>query len=165
MKNIKYFTLKSDYFGVLTSLLCLLHCVITPLIFISYSSLNSEFSTSFSWWKNLDYVFIFISFFMVYFSTRISKIKIIKYLFWLSWIFLFLVIINEKINSFQFSEYLTYLAASILSLMHLYNLKYCKWLFKTSSNCAKKIFEILEDDFVQAIFEQLIRFKSCEYSQ
>ena len=165
MKNIKYFILKSDYFGVLTSLLCLLHCVITPLIFISYSSLNSEFSTSFLWWKNLDYVFIFISFFMVYFSTRICKIKIIKYLFWLSWIFLFLVIINEKINSFQFSEYLTYLAASILSLMHLYNLKYCKWLFKTSSNCAKKIFEILEDDFAQAIFEQLIRFKSCEYSQ
>ena len=49
-----------------------------------------------------------------------------KYLFWLSWIFLFLVLIDEKTDSFQFSEYITYLAASLLSLLHLYNLKYCK---------------------------------------
>lgn len=126
MKNIKYFELNSDYFGVLSCLLCLLHCISTPFIFISFLSLNTEFSTSYSWWSNLDYVFITISFFMVYFSTRTSTIKIMKYLFWLSWIFLFLVLIDEKTDSFQFSEYITYLAASLLSLLHLYNLKYCK---------------------------------------
>jgi hypothetical protein len=49
-----------------------------------------------------------------------------KYLFWLSWGTLFFVILNEKTDLFQFSEYITYLAAIALSLLHLLNLKHCK---------------------------------------
>ena len=126
MKSIKYFTNNSDFFGVLTCSLCLLHCISTPLILISFTSLNTELSMSYSWWSNFDYVFIFISFFMVYFSSRVTPVKIMKYLFWLSWGILFLIIINEKTELFQFSEYTTYLAALALSLLHIYNLKYCK---------------------------------------
>lgn len=126
MKSIKYFTNNSDFFGVLTCSLCLLHCISTPLILISFTSLNTELSMSYSWWSNFDYVFIFISFFMVYFSSRVTPVKMMKYLFWLSWGILFLIIINEKTELFQFSEYTTYLAALALSLLHIYNLKYCK---------------------------------------
>ena len=126
MKSIKYFTNNSDFFGVLTCSLCLLHCISTPLILISFTSLNTELSMSYSWWSNFDYVFIFISFFMVYFSSRVTPVKMMKYLFWLSWGILFLIIINEKTELFQFSEYATYLAALALSLLHIYNLKYCK---------------------------------------
>ena len=126
MKNIKFLTNNSDFFGILTCSLCLVHCITTPLIFISLSSLNTKLSTSYSWWSNLDYVFLFISFFMVYFSAQITRIKWMKYLFWLSWVTLFLVIINEKTKSYQFSEYITYVVVTILSILHLYNLKYCK---------------------------------------
>jgi len=126
LKSIKYFTNNSDFFGVLTCSLCLLHCISTPLILISFTSLNTELSMSYSWWSNFDYVFIFISFFMVYFSSRVTPVKMMKYLFWLSWGILFLIIINEKTELFQFSEYTTYLAALALSLLHIYNLKYCK---------------------------------------
>ena len=126
MKNIKYFTNNSDFFGVMTCSLCLIHCISTPLIFISLSSLTTELSSSYSLWRNFDYVFILISFFMVYFSTQKTTVKAMRYLFWLSWIALFAIIINEKIVVFQFSEYMTYLAAIVLSILHLYNLKYCK---------------------------------------
>ena len=63
---------------------------------------------------------------MVYFSSRVTTVKMMKYLFWLSWGILFLIIINEKTELFQFSEYTTYIAALALSLLHIYNLKYCK---------------------------------------
>ena len=127
MKKIKILTNNSDFFGVLTCSLCLVHCISTPLILISLSSLNIKLSMSYSWWSNLDYIFLLISFFMVYFSAQITTVKRMKYLFWLSWVTLFLVIINEKTNSYQFSEHITYFAITALSLLHLYNLKYCKW--------------------------------------
>ena len=126
LKNIKYLINNSDFFGVLTCMLCLIHCISSPLIFISFLSLNTELSISYSWWYNLDYVFIFISFFMVYFSVKITSVKLMKYLFWLSWLTLSLIIINEKTESFIIPEYITYFVILALSLLHLYNLKFCK---------------------------------------
>jgi hypothetical protein len=126
LKNIKFLTNNSDFFGILTCSLCLVHCISTPLILISFSSLNTKLSMSYSWWSNLDYVFLIISFLMVYISVQTTRIKSMKYFFWLSWFSLFLVIINEKIELYEFSEYLTYLTATGLSLLHLFNLKYCK---------------------------------------
>ena len=126
MKNIKILTNNSDFFGILSCSLCLVHCIFTPLILFSLSSLNSKSSMSYSWWNNLDYVFLIISFFMVYISVQNTRIKRMKLFFWLSWFFLFLVIVNEKKELFGFSEYLIYIATSGLSLLHLLNLKYCK---------------------------------------
>ena len=126
MKSIKFLINNSDFFGILTCSLCLVHCISTPLILISFSSLNTILSTSYSWWSNLDYVFLLISFFMVYISVQTTRIKSMKFLFWLSWFSLFLVIINEKTEFYIFSEYLTYLTATGLTLLHLFNLKNCK---------------------------------------
>ena len=126
MKNIKFLTNNSDIFGVLTCSLCLVHCISTPLILLSLSSLNTKLSMSYSWWSNFDYLFLLISFFMVYFSTQITKVKRMKYLFWLSWFSLLLIILNEKIELYEFSEYVNYVTITALSLLHLYNLKYCK---------------------------------------
>ena len=126
MKRIKFLTNNSDFFGVLTCSLCLMHCISTPLILLSLSSLNTTLLMSHTWWSNLDYLFLFISFFMVYFSTQITTLKWMKYFFWLSWFSLLLVTINEKTEIFEFPEYLTYLIITGLSLLHLVNLKYCK---------------------------------------
>ena len=126
MKSIKILTNNSDFFGVLTCSVCLVHCISTPLILFSLPLLNTKLSMYYSWWSNLDYIFLIISFFMVYFSVQTSRIKRMKLFFWLSWFFLFLVIINEKTELFEFSEYLAYLATTALSLLHLFNIKYCK---------------------------------------
>ena len=126
MENIKYFIKNSDIFGVISCFLCLIHCISAPLILISSSFIISEYSILYSWWKNLDYLFITISFFMVYFSAQLTKVKIMKYLFWFSWVILFVLIINEKTESIEFSEYITYLAALLLSSLHFYNLRVYK---------------------------------------
>lgn len=126
MKSIKFFANNSDLFGVLTCSMCLIHCISTPLILISFSSLNTKLSMSYSWWSNLDYVFLIISFLLVHISAQTTRIKIMKFFFWLSWFSLFLVIINEKTELYEFSEYLIYLITTGLSLLHLFNLKYCK---------------------------------------
>ncbi len=126
MKSIKFLINNSDFFGILTCSLCLVHCISTPLILISFSSLNTILSTSYSWWSNLDYVFLIISFLMVYISVQTTRIKRMKFFLWLSWFSLFLVIINEKTELYELSEYLTYLTTTGLSLLHLFNLKYCK---------------------------------------
>ena len=126
MKSIKFLANNSDLFGVLTCSMCLIHCISTPLILISFSSLNTKLSMSYSWWSNLDYVFLIISFLLVHISAQTTRIKIMKFFFWLSWFSLFLVIINEKTELYEFSEYLTYLITTGLSLLHLFNLKYCK---------------------------------------
>ena len=126
MKSIKILTNNSDFFGVLTCSACLVHCISTPLILFSLPLLNTKLSMYYCWWSNLDYMFVIISFFMVYFSVKTTRIKRMKLFFWLSWFFLFLVIINEKTELFEFSEYLAYLATTALSLLHLFNIKYCK---------------------------------------
>lgn len=126
MKSIKFLANNSDLFGVLTCSMCLIHCISTPLILISFSSLNTKLSMSYSWWSNLDYVFLIISFLLVHISAQTTRIKIMKFFFWLSWFSLFLVIINEKTELYEFSEYLIYLITTGLSLLHLFNLKYCK---------------------------------------
>ena len=99
---------------------------LVTLILFSLPLLNTKLSMYYSWWSNLDYIFLIISFFMVYFSVQTTRIKRMKLFFWLSWFFLFLVVINEKTELFEFSEYLAYLATTGLSLLHLFNLKYCK---------------------------------------
>ena len=52
-------TLKnSDNLGVLSSTLCLIHCLVTPFIYISFASLFSQNELlSFSW-KSINLIFI-----------------------------------------------------------------------------------------------------------
>ena len=45
----------SDTFGALASTLCLIHCILTPLLYVLPL-----------WWKGLNLVFLLISFFAVY---------------------------------------------------------------------------------------------------
>lgn len=123
---IKFFTLKSDVFGMFASILCLIHCLITPFIFIAQTCMASCCASSPLWWRNIDYFFVLISFFAVYSSTSKSNFLYIKYLLWLVWTILFLFIVNKSINIFFIPDSLVYVVAISLSAIHFYNLKFCK---------------------------------------
>lgn len=115
---------KPDYIGAIASALCLLHCIATPFIFIVQAgSLNCCGSTP-SWWKLIDILFVIISFFAIYNSTRTSRSKIIKVSLWFFWLFLFIIIINEKIGWLHLNESLIYIPAIALTVLHLYNKKH-----------------------------------------
>jgi hypothetical protein len=78
------------------------------------------------WWKNLDFIFISISFFAINRSTKNSSKKSIQYALWVCWISLLFLIINEKLEWFHLAELVTYAVALSLAALHLYNLNYCQ---------------------------------------
>ena len=105
----------SDIFGAISSSLCLIHCVSTPLLFIIPF-----------WWSGLNYVFIIISFFAVYSSARKTSRKFMKPFLWIGYLLLSYLILNEEFGILHIPEFANYIAASNLALLHVYNYKYCQ---------------------------------------
>ncbi|WP_196887364.1 MerC domain-containing protein [Aureivirga sp. CE67] len=117
---------KSDTFGALAGILCLIHCIATPLLFItqSYSAGNHESAPI--WWQNIDYLFLILSFFAVYRSTQTTSKNFMKPALWINWVILCSLIINEKQEWFHLEEFFTYGASLLLVGLHIYNLKFCQ---------------------------------------
>jgi len=117
---------KSDNIGAIASTLCLIHCIATPLLFLAQSCSVTCCSRSPAWWSSLDYFFLIISFLSVYQSTQNTSKNWLKSALWISFICLFIVVINEKISLFYMNDNLLYIPAILLITLHLYNRKYCK---------------------------------------
>lgn len=117
---------KPDNLGIMASVLCLLHCLVTPLLFVAQASATNHLQKVPFWWGNIDYVFLLISFFAIYKTTKTTSKNRIKLLLWCNWVFLVFLIINEKINIFHIPELIMYATSLSLASIHIYNLKYCK---------------------------------------
>ncbi len=130
---IKLILHKPDTLGALTSMLCLIHCLATPFIFISHACCIGELESSPVWWSNLDYLFLIISFLAVMRSVKNTSKSLMKQAFWFSWVVLFLLIMNEKIQLMRLPEIITYVTALSLAVLHIYNMKYCQC--KTNKCC------------------------------
>ena len=127
---------KPDTIGAIVSTLCVVHCLLTPLLFVAQSYTATHSHEAPFWWKNLDYLFILISVIAVYESTKKSTNKLIKAGLWMNWIMLFLLILNEKLVWIELDEIITYCVALTLSMLHIYNLNYCKC--ETENCCNNK---------------------------
>ncbi|WP_172665816.1 MerC domain-containing protein [Flammeovirga sp. OC4] len=118
-------TYKSDIFGAVTSFLCLIHCLITPFLFIadscSIAAADSCCESSPSWWRQFDYLFLFISLIAVVQSYRSSRNNIVKFLFLFSWSSLSFVILNEKMQWLSLHENTILFPSIGLIVLHLYN--------------------------------------------
>lgn len=115
----------SDKFGVMANVLCMAHCLATPLLFISQAHNSTLVHEIPFLWQLTNYFFLLISFIAVYFSIKKSTklfVKIFLMIFLLSLSFL---IINEGLEGFHIPELFTYLSATSLAFLHIYNLKYC----------------------------------------
>lgn len=120
------FVVKPDTIGSLASTLCLIHCIVTPFIFITQACTASCCANAPIWWQSIDYIFIIISFFAIYRSTQTSTNAKIKTALWITWFIFFILILNKTIQLFSISNYFIYSAGILLALFHLYNLKYCQ---------------------------------------
>ena len=118
--------ISSDHIGVTANVLCMLHCFATPLLFFSQAQSSTlSFETPFLW-QSLNYCFLIISLVAVLLSIKNSTKFVVKFFLITFWSFLSFLIINEGLEAFHIPEFFTYLSASFLSLLHIYNLKYCK---------------------------------------
>ncbi len=124
--NISHIRNHSDTLGIIASSLCLAHCLATPFLFLAHTGLIISEEAHPFWWKSLDFLFLGLSYMAIRRSSRTtSKLKM-KYAFWMSWLLLFIIVINEKLSIFSVPEETIYVASSLLVILHVFNLKYCQ---------------------------------------
>lgn len=110
---------KADYLGIAGSILCIVHCLVTPVLVMTSTLLKDDIvRTGF---VGLDYVFIAVNVVAVWFATRHATSPVIKTALW-GFLCLFSVALLFENNSRLF-EYLTYAASAGLVLTHVVNLR------------------------------------------
>ena len=124
IKNI--ISTKSDYIGASASSLCLIHCMLTPVVFAVHASSLSCSEISPFWWKVIDHLFLVITAFAIYYTAKSTVIRWIPKLMWLSWAILTCVVINETVQFIGIPHALKFLPAIGLISFHMYNLKFCR---------------------------------------
>lgn len=117
---------KSDTIGALSSSLCMIHCLATPIFFIASACSSSCCSSAPLWWQWLDYFFLVVSFVAIRYSTVSTNSNLVKIGLWSSWVGLFICILNAKFGWFYLSPNIKFIPAFSIIGFHLYNLKYCK---------------------------------------
>ncbi|WP_128548762.1 MerC domain-containing protein [Larkinella soli] len=110
---------KADYIGISGSVLCVIHCLITPFLLVSSSFLADDAVRV--GYLSLDYVFIGVNILAVYFATRHFASPAVRVGLW-SFLVLFAVAILLEDFSETF-EYLGYAASFGLMSMHLINIR------------------------------------------
>jgi len=117
--------INSDHIGVLASTACILHCLATPLLFITQAQTSTITLEVPLTWKFINYLLLTISLAAVLRSVKNSSSSYVKFFLIFSWSFLAFFIINESFEVFHIPEIFTYSAAGVLSFFHIYNSKYC----------------------------------------
>jgi len=124
--NVINLTSKSDFIGATASTLCFLHCLATPLLFVAYSNAAIVEESHPWWWGILDIVFLVISFFAIYWTTKNTSKRWVQYTFWSLWALLAGIILNEKWEIMHLAEEIIYLPTLGLVFLHFYNRRYCQ---------------------------------------
>ncbi|MFK7906176.1 MAG: MerC domain-containing protein [Chitinophagales bacterium] len=108
---------KADLIGIASAVLCLIHCLVPPIIFLFFGHLIEHSHDHFFRW---DYFFLAFSCYAVYHATQHAVNNFIKGLLWLSFGVLTIAILLHHIPNM---EYIAYLASLGLIGGHLINLK------------------------------------------
>lgn len=104
----------ADYLGILSSLLCLVHCLLTPAIL----SMNFIYLTNSSQFEVIEYTFLFLSLMAVFFSSKKYKGYLGKVIIWLTFLIFAASIIFHDIIPVAVS----YIASTGLIFLHFLNL-------------------------------------------
>jgi len=119
---------QSDLLGVLASGLCAIHCAVTPLFFMAKPFMHSSVdfhSHGNGLWAMLDYVFLVLCLVAVWFSSKHTTHKTIKWVFWSAW-FIFSTGLLSELLKFHHSIWLMYAGSATLIIAHIINYRFCK---------------------------------------
>ena len=115
---------KADLIGILSSSICLVHCVATPLLI----AFGAGFITN----PLFKYLFLIISFVSIFKATENITSKKISLLLWISfWGFLFSTLFQEE---YEWLHYSGYLFAILIIIGHILNIKHCRECSKLNEN-------------------------------
>lgn len=118
--------ISSDLLGVTAGGLCLIHCAVTPILFVAKActAATSCCHDAPVWWQGMDYFFIIVSFFAIYFTTKNTVKEWVKIALWMNWALLLFAILNVTFNTGLLPESFLYTPALAIVGLHFYNLKY-----------------------------------------
>ena len=119
---MKISSIHPDNLGATFSSLCVIHCFATPFLFITQSYLLVVPG----WWQALNYLFLSISFFAVYKTSKNSSSQMVKTFLYLFWSILAMLLISEEFELFHLPEFITYIIGLSLAGLHIYNKRYCQ---------------------------------------
>ena len=119
-------SLPFDSIGIIASILCTIHCVITPFVFIAKACSAVCCSEAPSWWLMIDYFFLMISFLAIFFISKKLTVQWLKNAFWISWSVLLFTIVNHSINIIHLPNNFIYIPSILIIILHFYNLQFCK---------------------------------------
>lgn len=112
-------------------MLCLVHCLVFPMLFAASSSLgagldifhhdHSSENHQHPFWADPDYIFGLIGLFAVYYSVKHSKMMRIRLVLALSWLVLAAGLVLNQLHIHE-GEYLIHAGAIMLLFTHIYNL-------------------------------------------
>ena len=133
--NTKYMTVVSfDRIGMISSVLCMIHCISTPFLFIAKACATSCCSDSPLWWQTVDYIFLAISLIAIYSVSKNSTITWLKASFWTSCFLLMILLINHSFQIVSLNSNLIFVPAFIIVVLHFYNLHFCNCSSKSCEN-------------------------------
>ena len=117
---------KSDLLGAFASGLCMIHCLATPLIFISKACFAVCCSAAPVWWQSIDYLFVLVSGFAIYHVSKNSNTRWVRIGLYVSWILLLFTVLMSSFFPLALPESFIYIPSLSIVALHLYNYRYCR---------------------------------------
>ena len=127
-------SVRSDQAGIASAVLCTVHCLVVPALFLLRFSLTDNAAYHLpSWWEKLDFVFLIVSFLAVYHSAGHTKTKEVKISLWLFWATLAVAILFQA-----HLHWLAYIASAGLIATHFINIRQMRRYNKADALTNKK---------------------------
>ncbi len=125
MAIISGIRINSDNMGMLSSTICLIHCLATPFVFLAKTCAETCCSETPIWWRLIDFIFLVVSLVAIIYTAKGFVKHWIKIGLFLSWAFLCLIILNESLQMIQVDKWVIYVPAFLLIALHFYNRRSC----------------------------------------
>lgn len=112
----------ADYIGITGSVLCIIHCIVTPILAVSSSLLFKD--TLVEGMHLLGYAFILINGVAVYYATRNThSVQLNRFLWFAFGVFAISLALEEVSEVFH---YISYAGSAMLIIGHGLNLYLCR---------------------------------------
>ena len=116
----------TDLFGAMSSTLCMVHCLITPILFAVQATSLSCSEISPYWWKMIDFIFLIVSLVAIIYTAKSTSLTYMPHFLYTNWILLAFIVLNNLFQLIPLPHALIYFPAIVLVVLHLYNRKYCR---------------------------------------
>ncbi|MEM6764429.1 MAG: MerC domain-containing protein [Bacteroidota bacterium] len=122
----RLFQFKADFAGIFASILCLIHCLLAPIVAISLPYMGQsrfmEHDHFHGSWLGLDSLFVMLSLFAVWFAAKEAHQPVIRWGLWSSWA-IFAAGIILHIQGIEAGELLSYVGSFALIISHVFNFR------------------------------------------